>query len=184
MAYLTRSQAVAAARQSAGTVRLAESELRQSATSSSVAVYDIFLSHSIADAEVVFGIKTLLESDGVSVYVDWVDDPQLDRRAVTPTTAARLRARLNQCGYLLYATSESSPSSRWMPWELGYFDGRVGRIGILPLVATAGAGFTGAEYLGLYPWVELADVAGGHRRFGVMSSDRTRLDPLQHLARA
>lgn len=184
MAYLTRAEAEAAAHRSIAGAYLAESELRKSAASPSYARFDIFLSHSFADAKVVFGIKTLLEEDGLSVYVDWVDDAELDRRAVTPATAARLRARMDQCGYMLYATSETSSSSKWMPWELGYFDGRRGRVGILPIVSTQGSGFVGVEYLGLYPRVELAAVRGGLRRFSVPSSDRTRLDPLEHFARA
>lgn len=183
MAYLTHGQAVAAARRAVGTADLAESELRKSAQASLTKRFDIFLSHSIGDAEVILGVKELLETDGLSVYVDWMVDPQLDRRKVTPATAARLRQRMNQCGYLLYASSNSSSGSKWMPWELGYFDGRRGRIGILPVVASAGARFAGVEYLGLYPRVELADLADGRRRFGVYSADRTQATTLDNLAR-
>jgi hypothetical protein len=54
-----------------------------------------------------------------------------------------------------------------MPWELGYFDGRrLGRVGIRPIVATAGAGFHGQEYLGLYPVIEQIDFTGLGTRFG------------------
>jgi hypothetical protein len=70
-----------------------------------------------------------------------------------------------------------------MPWELGYFDGRGRRIGILPIVASAGDSFRGVEYLGLYPVVEIADLAGG-RRFGVYTHDRTGVSRLSTLARA
>lgn len=183
MAYLTRGQAVAAARRAVRTVELAESELRKSARAPVTKRFDIFLSHAIADAEIILGVKELLESDGLSVYVDWVVDPQLDRRNVTPATAARLRGRMNHCGYLLYASSSSSSNSKWMPWELGYFDGRRGRVGILPVVATAGAGFAGVEYLGLYPHVELAELVTGRRRFGIYSSDRARVTTIDTLAR-
>jgi hypothetical protein len=183
MAYLTRGQAVAAARRAVSTVDLAESELRKSAQAPLTRRFDLFLSHSIGDAEVILGVKELLETEGLSVYVDWVVDPQLDRRKVTPATAARLRERMNRCGYLLYASSSSSSNSKWMPWELGYFDGRRGRVGILPVVASAGAGFAGVEYLGLYPRVELAEVGGGRRRFGIYSSDRTGVRTLGTLAR-
>ena len=34
-----------------------------------------------------------------------------------------LRQRMDHCRFLLFATSKASPDSKWMPWELGYFDG-------------------------------------------------------------
>lgn len=183
MAYITRGQAIAAARRAVGSTYLAQSALRESARAPLASRFDVFLSHSIADAEVILGIKQLLEEDGLSVYVDWADDPQLDRRTVTPATAARIRDRMNQCGYLVYASSGSSTNSRWMPWELGYFDGRGGRVGILPIVETSGAAFAGVEYVALYPRVELAQLLSGRRRFGILSADRSELTTLEELAR-
>lgn len=124
--------------------------------------FDIFLSHCLADAEVISGVKILLESRGNKVYVDWIVDKQLNRERVTPETADVLRRRMKQSTSMIFATSESSPNSKWMPWELGYFDGlRQGRIAVLPLVAAEGAGFQGQEYLGLYPVVERLPTADG-----------------------
>lgn len=117
--------------------------------------YDVFLSHCIRDAETIAGIKVTLEERGLSVYVDWMEDQQLDRTRVTAATAELLRVRMRQSQSLLFATSDSSPDSRWMPWELGYFDGlRQGRVAVLPLVAYDGQAFVGQEYIGLYPTVE------------------------------
>lgn len=114
----------------------------------------------------IAGVKAYLESQGQSVYVDWMDDPQLDRSRVTPATANLLRARMRSSESMLYATSETSPSSKWMPWELGYFDGlRSGRVAILPLVATSNSDFKGQEYLGLYPEVEKLSVGGQVKPF-------------------
>jgi hypothetical protein len=62
-----------------------------------------------------------LEDEGLSVYVDSVVDPQLDREKVTVDTAELLRGRMNRSRFLLYTTSTASTQSRWMPWELGYF---------------------------------------------------------------
>lgn len=43
-----------------------------------------------------------------------------------------------------------------MPWELGYFDGKNGTVGILPIVPDGGSlDFGQEEYLGLYPKIEL-----------------------------
>jgi hypothetical protein len=62
---------------------------------------------------------------------------------------------MRQSESLIFATSKASPDSKWMPWELGYFDGfRPNRIAVFPLVAAAGQSFAGQEYLGLYPVVE------------------------------
>ncbi|WP_460629754.1 hypothetical protein [Intrasporangium mesophilum] len=127
--------------------------------------YDIFLSHSSRDAELILGVKLLLEEQGQSVYVDWVDDPQLSRAHVTAATAVVLRNRMRSCESLIYATSEAASNSRWMPWELGFFDGyRQSSIAILPILDTPNEAFRGLEYLGLYPVIERLATKGGHRR--------------------
>ncbi|PFD66898.1 hypothetical protein COK34_06985 [Bacillus thuringiensis] len=117
--------------------------------------YDIFLSHSFRDAEVIHGLKIYIESTfGLSVYVDWVDDPELDRSQVTKTTADRLRERMKNCSTLLVAHSEATPDSKWVPWEVGYFDSNNGRIAILPITQKPQESevFNGQEYLGLYSY--------------------------------
>lgn len=116
--------------------------------------YDIFLSHSYLDSQQIASLKTILEEDfGYSVYVDWIEDRQLDRTSVTKATAAVLKDRMNNCKCLLVATSDNSSNSKWMPWELGYFDGLKQRVAILPIVDTASNQYIGQEYLGLYPYV-------------------------------
>ncbi len=47
----------------------------------------LFLSHSTSDAEIILGVKGVLEDYGKTVYVDWLEDPQLDRRNVTAASA-------------------------------------------------------------------------------------------------
>lgn len=166
MAYLTLGQARAAA--PVASMQLAEAELRKSAGTPLSTEFDIFLSHSSEDADVIAGIKAMLQREALSVYVDWLEDPQLDRSRVTTATADQLRARMNHCRYLLYASSTASGRSKWMPWELGYFDGRrPGRVGILPLVRSPGDSFSGQEYLGLYPTIERLDFEGIGQRFGL-----------------
>jgi len=115
----------------------------------------ICCNHSIADAEIVLGIKQLLEETGLKVYVDWVEDAQLDRRAVTKETAAALRQRMKQSKSLIYLSSDNSSSSKWMPWELGYFDGfKPDCVAIMPVLDHPTDSFNGQEYLGLYPIVQ------------------------------
>ncbi len=133
--------------------------------------FDIFLSHSINDAELVLGVKVLLEEMGKKVYVDWVDDPELDRSQVTKHTAERLRGRMKQSDSLLYIATESASSSKWMPWELGYFDGhKPGNVAILPVLDSEDQKFEGQEYLGLYPVVD---------KDGITSPRRPTRDPLR-----
>lgn len=53
-------------------------------------VYDIFLSHSASDTAMIAGLSLELEDLGFSVYVDWIEDPELDRSKVTKKTAKLL----------------------------------------------------------------------------------------------
>lgn len=115
--------------------------------------YDIFLSHAFSDARAILGIKGLLEDVGHGVYIDWIEDPQLDRSHVTSETASILRSRMNICRSLFYVTTQAASESRWMPWECGYFDGKRGKTAILPVTQVASSQFQGQEYLGLYPYI-------------------------------
>lgn len=118
--------------------------------------FDVFLCHAIRDAEIVLGAKRILEQQNLQVYVDWIVDPNMDRAAVTAKTAATLRNRMRSSSSLLYLFSNNSKRSRWMPWELGYFDGLKGTVGVLPVAPDTGAlDFSQEEYLDLYPKVEL-----------------------------
>lgn len=123
-------------------------------------VYDIFLSHSSDDAKLVAGLKLELEDLGHSVYVDWIDDPNLDRKNVTKETALLLQQRMKQCKSLIYAFSESATNSKWMPWELGYFDGIKGTVAVLPIAKTSKSSFVGSEYLGIYYYIQIDTISG------------------------
>ena len=124
--------------------------------------FDVFLSHSIRDEELVLGIVEFLKQMGKEVYVDWIEDRQLSRSSVTPETAETLRQRMKQSSKLLYLATDNASSSKWMPWELGYFDGlKSGKVAILPLVDYSFSSFKGQEYLGLYPALDKDDL----RRF-------------------
>lgn len=124
--------------------------------------FDVFLSHSFRDRELILGLRTLLEQGGLTVYIDWIDDPDLDRNAVSPDTAAVIRGRMKQSTSLLYATSRNAADSKWMPWELGYFDGLKGKVGVVPIStgATRPASLNQREYLGLYPYVGPCSASG------------------------
>ncbi|MBG0764933.1 MAG: toll/interleukin-1 receptor domain-containing protein [Tissierellales bacterium] len=135
---------------------LNESLNQQRTFSATTKTYDIFLSHSSSDAALVAGLKLELEDLGFSVYVDWIEDPKLSRANVTKDTALVLQGRMKQCKALLYAFSENAASSKWMPWELGYFDGIKGTVAVLPISKTSKSSFNGSEYLGIYYYIEIA----------------------------
>lgn len=117
--------------------------------------YDVFLSHAVKDAKIVLGVKNWLEENGMKVYVDWIDDRHLDRSKVTSKTANTLRVRMRQSKSLLYIATDNSSQSKWMPWELGYFDGySSGKVAILPILDHQYESFSGQEYLGIYPLVQ------------------------------
>ena len=56
---------------------------------------------------------------------------------------------------LIYAFSENSSESRWMPWELGYFDGIKQKAAILPISKSSisNNSFHGNEYLEIYYYI-------------------------------
>lgn len=173
MPYVTTSQAVTASRSAWSNRSVAESQMTKSAASPMANNFDIFLSHSYEDAEVVAGLKILIEKEGLSVYVDWIEDAQAERSKVTAATAEMLRQRMQHCRFLLFATSKVSPNSKWMPWELGYFDGlRQNRVGILPIVQSDGGLFSGQEYLGLYPSWQFIDFDRIGRHLGRLTAPR------------
>lgn len=124
---------------------------------SSAKEYDVFLCHSVKDAQAIARLVEILQKCSLRVYVDWIEDPQLDRSKVTPTTAGRIRDRLDSCTSLLMALSSNSIKSSWVQWELGLGDGKKnGKVAIIPLVRNndQDKDFYKQEYLGLYPHID------------------------------
>lgn len=160
MAYLTevdvRARASRKVQADGGRYKSAGRILREDVAPQNAA-FDIFLSHSSAEPEeILLGIKAFLEDAGLSVYVDRYSDPQLTPDDVTIATAEILRQRMRNSGALLYVHSRFSKKSRWMPWELGFFDGLKGRVGIVPVTQNQEDLFKGEEFLNLYPHVDRA----------------------------
>lgn len=172
MAFLTKDEVKQATRTrlqkslSSSAPQILRESVRASANEDS---FDVFLSHASEDSEIVLGVREILAGLGLKVYIDWIDDPQLDRGNVTAENADMLRRRMKQSKSLIFLTTKSSVSSRWMPWGLGYFDGmKSGFIGILPIVDYSGGSFAGQEYIGLYPLVERLPLTGGGTKLCVV----------------
>ena len=146
--------------------------LNEGRITDSTTQYDIFLSHSSKDKELIAGLKLILEDLGYKVYVDWNDDA-LNPNVVTPETAKILRARMKQCKSLVYAFSENASNSKWMPWELGYFDAlRNSRVAVLPISQTAKNSFNGSEYLGIYYFIQIDPTTGGKRALWIHDGEK------------
>lgn len=118
---------------------------------STYTTYDLFISHSFKDKDLVVGLYYMFDRAGYNVYIDWIDDASLNRENVTDQTAAIIRQRIKQSKGLSYIATANITSSKWCPWELGVSDGMHGRACILPVLYGT---FKGQEYLGLYPYLE------------------------------
>jgi len=117
--------------------------------------FDVFLSHSFLDKEVIKGIFTVLSEQDLKVYVDWIVDPQLNRNSITKETAEIVRKRMKQSSSLIYATSENANNSKWMLWETGFMDGYTKKkCAILPVSSRYEQDFKGREFLSLYPYID------------------------------
>ncbi len=151
MAYLTSAQ-LKQYQTLTQNVRLAESHRATKAMADSTGV-TVFLSHSHHDKDHVEAACLLLETLGATIYVDWQDG---EMPAITSAdTATKLKFKIRECDRLVLLASERSLTSKWVPWELGYAEGKKGipQMAVLPFVASQT--WEGSEYIGLYPTIEL-----------------------------
>lgn len=138
--------------------------------------FDVFLSHSSDDVELVLGVMILLQEQGLKVYVDWIVDTLLERNLVNRNTASILRNRMKQSHSLIYLATGNATHSKWMPWELGFFDGfKTDKIAVLPIVGSANEGFEGQEYLSLYPLVS-KDIKNGTTEYVIKEEGVTGIN--------
>ena len=122
--------------------------------------FDIFLSHSYKDKFLVAGLREAIKEAGFSVYVDWIEDPHLDRSNVTREAVELIRTRMMYCKSMIYAFSDNTVSSMWMPWELGFMDGVKERVTIMQVneeIEEDTINYRRREYLSLY---NIADFFG------------------------
>ncbi|HEY1430492.1 MAG TPA: tetratricopeptide repeat protein [Stellaceae bacterium] len=76
--------------------------------------YDISLSHAYCDRERIAEARDRIIKEGYTVYVDWIEDADLERASADRRTAERLRRRMRRGGALFYAVSSRAKISRWM----------------------------------------------------------------------
>lgn len=137
--------------------------------------YDLFISHSYLDKELILTLVEIFNQANYSVYVDWINDSLLDRLNVTAKTAKVIKNRINESKGLAYIATSNITNSKWCPWELGIGDGLLqGRACILPILEEYSTIFKGQEYLGIYPYIEYAKVADSNTYdFWVIDSEDT-----------
>lgn len=88
--------------------------------------FDIFLSHSMIDKLLVFGVYLILTEDlSMKVYVDWIIDPFLSetRSRVAIRNIRLLQIRMRQSINLNLLKTKNYSVSKWIAWEIGYFNG-------------------------------------------------------------
>lgn len=128
---------------------------------------DVFISHQQQDGARARELADRVKALGHRPYLDVTDDAL--KPADTAALAEHIRERLRDARCLLYVLTPTSVQSKWMPWELGFFDGRWGQptVGLyvadkaaLPALKRGGSGrFTVQEYLELYEVVDAAGLA-------------------------
>lgn len=155
MAFLHDADVRARAQRRAGAEGVSVAEALSRAAQRRLPQYDIFLSQTIRDAEIVLGVYDLLTSVGYAVFCDWIEAPEANRSQVTPANAAFIRATMSVSDTLLFLDTEGAVQSLWMCWELGWFDGGRGPVAVLPVLGEGERYYRGREFLGLYPYVEL-----------------------------
>ena len=84
--------------------------------------YDIFLSHSSLDEKELLRIKSVLNLQGYTVYIDWVNDREmLNRKNQDNNTWNALQMRMDQSNRLLYVMTDNSINSIYTKKEVLYF---------------------------------------------------------------
>lgn len=115
--------------------------------------YDLFLSHSSIDSELLLKLKSILNHSNINIYIDWVNDRDALKRELTNAdTANAIIERLKSSNALLYVHTDASLNSRWTPWELGFFHALKNKVCIYNP-----DNIEKAAYLDIYPTVILKD---------------------------
>lgn len=88
---------------------------------------DVFVSHKREDTGVAKKLVRRIRKFGYSCYADYEDPFLLDDEDRDPERVShRIRTNLRGCTALIFIHSGQAIESKWMPWELGFFDGRWG----------------------------------------------------------
>jgi hypothetical protein len=84
--------------------------------------FDVFLSHSSKDVDLLLELKQKLNRQNLTVYIDWVNDKEmLNRENQDVNTWNALYLRMNQSKRMLYVVTDNSILSDSTKREVEYF---------------------------------------------------------------
>ena len=99
--------------------------------------FDIFLSHSSRDEKELLWIKSILNKQGYTVYIDWVNDREmLNRTNQDENTWKTLFLRMDQSLRLLYIMTDKCISSECTKKEVEYFKSKKKEVYVYQLKPT------------------------------------------------
>ena len=127
--------------------------LRQYKAESKYCEVTVFLSHKHDEKELLDGAISFLKSQGVDIYVDWMDDGM--PKHTSGVTAERIKDKIKENKKFILLASEAAINSKWCNWELGLGDAAKYKdnIALLPMLKD-NVSYAGAEYLQIYPFIE------------------------------
>ncbi len=113
--------------------------------------FDVFLSHSSQDRDILPSIINFFNQYNTNLYIDKADD-ELPRKT-SPATGEILKSRIQECNKFIVLVTQNSKDSKWIPWELGVADEKktTKNVALLPVIKTEVSDWPEQEYLGLYP---------------------------------
>lgn len=123
--------------------------------------FDVFLSHSSKDKDVLPSAINFFSQYRVNVYIDKADK-ELPCNT-SPETGDMLKKRIQECKKFIVLVSPNSKDSKWIPWELGIADEKkkIRNVALFPNVLNyLKPSWPEQEYLGLYPRIVLENFKG------------------------
>jgi len=116
----------------------------------------IFLSHKHDEFSILQDVIAFLKQEGVDVYVDWMDNAM--PAYTNGATAIRLKNKIKSADKFILVATPEAINSKWCNWELGLGDAAkyIENIALFP-INKASQAFRGAEYLRIYPYIDIED---------------------------
>lgn len=117
----------------------------------------IFLSYKHEDKDKVVPVVKWLQSKGVNVYIDYLDNELIGKSDVD--AAKILRTRIQQSDKFILLSTHNVRESKWVPWELGLGDGFDGYKNVIRLPLTTTGTWTSKDFYDIYGYIYKSDLA-------------------------